>query len=149
MKFEGVLEEVHLQEDEARSDKREQDEPRLRSTMIATTLTPSRTMEHFSDPIILPRAPERQAQVDGLNPAALGVAEEDVLGLERGKLGAGLVVADAKEIVVRHARKAGDEGTVVIVVVPTCTILKGGRLGGVSRGGSIVLSGSRRRKWTL
>ena len=79
----GILEEVHLQEDKARSGEHEKEKPRLRSTTIATALTPSKTMEHFSDPILLPKASAQQAKVNGLNPVVLRVAEEGVLGLER------------------------------------------------------------------
>ena len=41
--------------------------------------------------------------------AALGVAGEDRLGLERTELGAGLVLSDIKEVVVRHALESGKE----------------------------------------
>ena len=106
------------------------------------TLTPSKTTEHFFNPILSPRYPAQQAKIDGLDPVALGVTEEDILWLERAELGAGLVVANAKEVVVRHAPKAGDEVAVVIVVGPSRMLLKGGHPRGVDRGGSIVRSGS-------
>lgn len=41
--------------------------------------------------------------------AALGVAGEDRLGLERTELGAGLVLSDIKEVVVRHTLKINKE----------------------------------------
>ena len=52
MKLKGVLEELHLREDEARNGEREKDEPYFSSTAITTKLTHSKTMEHFSDPIL-------------------------------------------------------------------------------------------------
>jgi hypothetical protein len=76
------------------------------------------------------------------------VVEEDVLGLERAELGAGLVVADPKEVTVHYVLKAGDEVAVTIVVGPVRTLLKGGRLGGFVRGDSIVPSSSGPRQRT-
>ena len=52
------------------------------------------------------------------------MAEEDVLGLERAELGAGLVVADTKEVFVHHVLEAGNEVAIAIVVGPAHTLLK-------------------------
>ena len=56
VKLEGVLGEERLQQDKARSSECEKDVPHLCSTTITTILTPSKTTEHFSDPIRLPQA---------------------------------------------------------------------------------------------
>ena len=120
----------------------------MRSTTIATTLTPSKTTEHVSNTILFPRAPAQRAKVNGLDPVAFGVAEEGVLGLERAELGDGLVVADTKEVVAPHALEAGDEVAVAIVVGFARTLLNGGRPGSVGRGDGIVSSGSGPRQWT-
>ena len=61
VKLERVLEDVHLREDEVRSGWCEEDAPRVRSTMFTTTLTPSKTTELFSDPILSPRALAQRA----------------------------------------------------------------------------------------
>ena len=76
------------------------------------------------------------------------MAEEDVLGLERAELGAGLVVADVEEIAVHHVLEAGGVDAVATVICPARNVLGGGRPGDTSGGGSIVCSGRGSRQWT-
>ena len=74
--------------------------------------------------------------------------EEDVPGLERAELGAGLVIADAEEVIVCHVLEAGNKVAVTIVVDPAATLPKGSHPGGAGGGSSIVRSGSGPRQRT-
>jgi hypothetical protein len=57
------------------SSKREKEEPFPRSTTNVTTLTPSKTMDHLSDPTLLLQGPAQQTEVNDLDHDTLGFSE--------------------------------------------------------------------------